>query len=125
MGGNGPVQPAPRDAAFNYYYRLQRVKALVESRPGEEVSLGAAAEAAGLEAKYFSAYFRRKTGLCFKDWLARVRIEQAKAMMRARDYSVAEVAYTVGYKDVRTFQRAFKRLTGITPRAFRARMRPQ
>ncbi len=114
-----------RRSAFDYYARLRRVKAYVEQCPGEDLSLSAAAEVAGLEAKYFSAYFRRKTGLCFSDWVARIRVAQAQAMMQARDYSVTEVAYSVGYKDVRTFQRAFKRLTGMTPRSFRARMRPQ
>ena len=127
MEGNGRVYPLGRphrDAAFEYYLRLRRVKAFVESCPGQEVSLETAARVAGLEAKYFSAYFRRKTGLCFKDWLAGLRIEQAQLMMQTRDYSVTEVAFSVGYNDIRSFQRAFKKLTGMTPRTFRDRMRP-
>lgn len=44
---------------------------------------------------------------------------------RIRDDSVARVAFAVGFRDVRTFERAFKRCVGLTPSAYRASVRPK
>lgn len=112
------------EAAFVYYHRLRRVKEHVEQALADDISLESAARVAGLEAKYFSSYFRRKTGRCFKHWLAERRIEKAMHMMRACDYTIAQVAFSVGFRDLRTFERTFKKCTGITPRAYRDSVRP-
>jgi len=88
------------------------------------VSLKRAAQIASLEEKYFSAYFRQKTGIRFKEWVAEVRITHARAMMKSRNYNITEIAFAVGFRDLRTFERAFKRHTGMTPRAFKNTVRP-
>jgi len=82
-----------------------------------------AARLANLEVKYFSAYFHAKTGLCFRDWLAGVRVGRAEEMIRRRDESITDVAYRVGFNDLRTFERAFKRHFGTTPAAVRRAVR--
>ncbi len=109
-----------RIEAFEYYTRLQRVKQYVDDNLHGGISLQQAADQAGLEKKYFSTYFRAKTGLCFSVYLTRQRIRQAKRMLLQRDHSVTEVAFAVGYQDLTTFERAFKRCTEMTPRAFRS-----
>ena len=90
----------------------------------EDIPLNKAAQVAHLDAKYFSTYFRQKTGIRFKDWLAQERVGRAKAMMERRDHSVTEIAFAVGFRDLRTFQRSFKRHTGLTPTAYRSSVRP-
>ena len=111
-------------AAFVYYQRLQRVKDYVDRKYDEEISLTEAARIAGLEKKYFSTYFRQKTGVCFKDWVTEVRVSQAKAMMEVQNYNITEIGFAVGFRDLRTFERAFKRCTGMTPRDFKNSVRP-
>lgn len=111
-------------AAFIYYQRLQRVREFVNQNYTEEISLKKAAEIAGLEKKYFSTYFREKTGVCFKDWIAEVRVSRAKSMMELQNYNITEIGFAVGFRDLRTFERAFKRCTGMTPRAFKNSVRP-
>lgn len=119
-----PDRLAKAESAFAYYRRLQRVKEYVDRHYSREIRLRDAARVAQLEEKYFSAYFREKTGLLFRDWLAAERIRHAKSMMVSHDYSIAEVAFAVGYHDLRTFQRAFKKCTGMTPITYRKSVRP-
>lgn len=119
-----PHRLEAHDSAFGYYPALQRVKEYVETNLEEEISLEMAARVAGLEEKYFSAFFRRRTGVGFKAWLTELRIQRAKDMLRERDHRITSVAFSVGYRDLRTFERAFKRHTGMTPRSFKASVRP-
>ncbi|UHQ22552.1 AraC family transcriptional regulator [Lysobacter sp. 5GHs7-4] len=52
----------------------------------------------------------------------RLRVDQAYALLRVREQPIAGIAAAIGYKDPREFRRAFKRLTGTTPREARERL---
>jgi AraC-like DNA-binding protein len=110
---------------FSYYPPLQRVREYVEKNLSEPISLREAASAAGLEEKYFSAFFHRKTGVRFRDWLAGRRVDRAIAILTQHDDTITNVAESVGFQDLRTFERSFKRLTGLTPREFKRSVAPE
>jgi AraC-like DNA-binding protein len=110
---------------FSYYLPLQRVREYVEKNLSEPISLRVAASAAGLEEKYFSAFFHRKTGICFRDWLAGRRVDRAIEILTQHDDTITSVAASVGFQDLRTFERSFKRLTGLTPREFKRSVAPE
>jgi AraC-like DNA-binding protein len=107
------------ELAFQYYHRLQEIKRFIEEHYMEEISLKKAARIAGLEKKYFSSFFHRKVGVGFKHWLTHLRVARAMDLMKAEDYTISEVAYSAGFKDIRTFERAFKKYTKRTPRDFK------
>ena len=110
---------------FSYYPPLQRVREYVEKNLSEPISLREAASAAGLEEKYFSAFFHRKTGVCFRDWLAGRRVDRAIEILTQHDDTITNVAESAGFQDLRTFERSFKRLTGLTPREFKRSVAPE
>ena len=109
---------------FEYYRRINRVKTHVETNYVSKVSLEDAANMAGLEKKYFSKFFKHKTGICFKNWVAGIRVEQAQAMMVKQNYTITETCFAVGFRDLRTFERTFKKHTGMTPSEFKASAAP-
>ena len=111
-------------AAFVYYPRLKKVKAYIDEHFEDRISLANAAEVAGLEEKYFSTYFRKKTGVCFTDWIAYDRVKRAADMISAQDHSITSIAFTVGFQELRTFERAFKKYTGMTAQAFKRLAQP-
>lgn len=113
-----------RHAAFDYYARLGRVKRYVDRNFREDITLSNAANIACLEEKYFSSFFHRKTGIRFVDFIAYVRVERAKRLMAEDDTPICEIALSVGYNNARTFERAFKKWTGVTPRRYRRTVRP-
>ena len=100
---------------FRYYRRLTKVRAYVEANLSRQITLLECAQVARNEATHFSRFFLEKTGTHFSSWLSRQRIARAVLLFAERNYSVAEVSSMVGYGDVRTFQRAFKRHLGMTP----------
>ena len=48
------------------------------------------------------------------------RMEKAKEIIRNADISMAEVAFMVGYDDYTYFSKVFKKMTGMSPRDYRA-----
>lgn len=100
--------------------RIKRVLLLVKKDLTKRWTLSAAAEIAGLEAAYFSRLFRKTTGQTFSEWNARIRMEEAKAQLRIVDLSVTAIAASVGYEDLTTFERVFRRSQHLCPRQYRA-----
>jgi two-component system response regulator YesN len=112
------------DAAFEYYGRLHKVKQYIDQHFADNITVKIAADVACLEEKYFSSYFHTKTGIRFIDFVAYVRVEHAKQLIEEHDAAISEIAADVGYHNRRTFERAFKKWTGITPTEFKAIVRP-
>jgi AraC-like DNA-binding protein len=112
------------ERAFSYYRRLRRVKEYVVSRVSEPVSLKLAAEIAGLEKTYFSKFFHMKTGMRFSEWMNHIRVQHAMTLMRDSNMSITRVAHEAGFPTLRTFERAFNRITGMSPREFKKIVRP-
>lgn len=78
----------------------------------------------GLPERTFKRRFRNATGVSVKDYLQNLRIEEAKRLLETSRASVEAVSWAAGYEDVSFFRRLFKRLTGVTPTAYR-RMFPR
>ena len=110
--------------AFDYYRRLGRVKIYLECNISEDFPVVAAARIAGLNSKYFSTFFHSKVGVRFGEWVHFVRIERAKTILETTNRSITDVAYSVGYRDLRTFERAFKRHNALTAWEYKQRVRP-
>ena len=102
-----------------YYRRLRPVAEYVARHLHEPLPLGRLAGVAGLEPKYFSALFRKRVGIRLTEWLRVYRVARAARLLHASDEHVSRVAFAVGFGDLRTFQRAFKRYFGASPRAYR------
>jgi two-component system response regulator YesN len=100
------------------------VKQYVEENYAEALSLQFVAEVAGMEPTYFSAFFHQKVGITYSSWLRRLRVAKAIELMRTTNESITRIAYSVGFGDVRTFERSFKLLTRVTPLTFKLSVRP-
>src|SRR6266550_4383327 len=86
-----------KEAAFDYYPRLQKVKNFAISRLSSRISLRDVAEVASYETTYFCALFHRRVGVSFSEWLTLVRVTKATELLRSRDYPIQEVAHAVGF----------------------------
>ena len=73
----------------------------------------------GLPERTFKRRFRNATGSTLKDYLQNLRIEEAKRLLETSRAPIEEISWASGYEDVSFFRRVFKRLTGMTPAAYR------
>lgn len=100
-----------------------RVRAFVEDHIGEHLSLDALAAVAGISRFHFARQFRRRTGRSPMEFVLRSRVERSKAMLRAGQATVGEVAAALGFADQSHFTRAFRRFVGTTPRRYASHRR--
>ena len=85
----------------------------------EKITTREIASHVGLSPEYFSAKFKRETGITVSAYIAEKRIEEAKALLRFSDYSIGEIAAQLAYSSQSYFQTAFRRETGLTPQQYR------
>lgn len=73
------------------------------------------AKSLGMSYSYFSRSFKRVTGMTFKQYLNRTRVNQAEKMLCRGSASVSEVATRCGYNSISYFISVYKSITGKTP----------
>lgn len=69
----------------------------------------------GLPSTTFARRFRKATGQSPQDYVLTLRMEEAKQILETTKTSVEAIALAVGYEDLSSFRRIFKRKSGITP----------
>ncbi len=116
--------PPMNREAFDYYGRLKKVLQFVKEFGLQNISLVRCAKVAAMERSYFSVFFREKVGVTFRDWVRELRVSEARKLMTQHNYSISDVAAMVGYQDLRSFERAFKKSTDLTPRDFKKLVSP-
>jgi AraC-like DNA-binding protein len=85
----------------------------------DRLSSAQAARIVSVERKYFSKFFQRETGFKFAWWNREIRIRLAVRLLQEKGRNIESVAVAVGYIDLTTFARAFKKCNGICPLAYR------
>lgn len=95
---------------------IQAAEYYIKSHMGEKILAKDVARHVNLSDVYFTSYFKIKTGVNFRDYVIRIKMDHAKGLMERRpDMPVAEVAAAIGYDDYRSFYRVFKQNTGVAP----------
>jgi transcriptional regulator GlxA family with amidase domain len=92
----------------------------METDYGGSLNMETLAEDLALSPRNFGRRFKEATGLTPLDYLQRVRVEVAKRTLESQA-QVNDAMYAVGYSDHKAFRSIFKRLTSLSPAAYRAR----
>ena len=94
-------------------------KSYIQAHYADALKLSDVADVVHLHPNYFSTLFRQKLGLTFREYLRRVRIEAAIGLIQKGGLLVEDIAAQVGYSDTAHFLRAFKCVTGTTPKTYK------
>jgi len=77
------------------------------------------AEGIGVSEDYLSRVFNRELGISPWDYLNRYRVSRAKELLCLTHDSISRIGRRVGFSDPAYFSRVFRRITGVSPRAYR------
>ncbi len=77
-----------------------------------------------LDRKYFYSIFKEETGVSPIRYIQRQRVNRACTLLKTTNYSISEIACSVGYEDLFTFSRMFRQQTGMSPSKYRQLNKP-
>ena len=107
-------------AKLSYFRRLERAYQLIEAEYADpKLNLEQAARVSGANKNHLNTLFRQTTNFTFHQFLIRYRLLKAINMMKAKNYSLLEVALQNGFGSLSTFERNFRRVLGIAPKQFK------
>lgn len=92
---------------------------LMHARPQDPWSVERLAREVGMSRSAFAARFTERVGEAPLQYLTRWRMTQAAELLRDRDDSVPAIAERVGYSNAAAFMKAFARVEGVGPGAYR------
>lgn len=91
----------------------------IENNIQEKISIAELAELTTLGRRSFERRFKLVTNNSVLEYINRVKIEYAKRSFEKSRKNINEVMFTVGYTDTKSFRTIFKKITGLTPVAYR------
>jgi Response regulator containing CheY-like receiver domain and AraC-type DNA-binding domain len=98
---------------------IRLAKQYIQQNYSKPISLEEVSGVAGFNASYFSTLFKKESGVSFMDYLAEIRMNRAKELLRETSLSVAAVCEQVGYSDLKYFAKNFRKTTGVKPNEYR------
>lgn len=88
------------------------------------MSLGTVASSVFISTTYLSILFKKEMGTTFTEYISRLRMERAKALLRDNNLKTYEAAEQTGYGDPQYFSSCFKKYTGMTPSEYKMQFVP-
>lgn len=98
--------------------RLHYVLNYIHEHLTEKIAVDALSRKAYLSRNVFFKWFKEQFGITPLDYINQERIKLAKQMLAQPNYKVQTVSYMCGFNDVNYFVRLFKKMEGITPKAY-------
>ena len=104
---------------LRHSYALRKAERFIWKNFTRKVSLKEIADASGLSAPYFSTIFKEEMGENLSNYLNRLKVEKASAMLRETDFSIRKISSECGFVDQSWFSKIFKGFTGYSPNKYR------
>lgn len=99
---------------------IWKARKFIREHLADKISLSEVGESAHISPNYLSEKFKQVTGVNFVEYIAQSRTEKARDLLQNSSRRISEIAFAVGFQSLSQFNRVFRRLTGKSPRTYRA-----
>jgi len=114
---------APNAMSDLDFSRLNRIITFINENYTYQISLNDFAKEEFLSIYYLSHFFKEKVGLTFSECLNQVRLQRAvELLLSESSKTITELALSVGFPNVKSFNRNFKHKFGMTPFQYKKMM---
>jgi len=99
--------------------KIETVKAFLKENYGDEISRDGIATAVDMSPDHLGRTFKELTGERILDYLNKIRIAEASTRLKTSNDKITDIAFDVGFGSLRSFNKVFRDIAGLTPSAFR------
>lgn len=100
-------------------HTISNILKYIDDNIGFDLSLNSIANKFDINISCLSILFKNRTGIYFKDYVLRKKVEKAQILLRDPRLRIKEVSNIVGYQDEKYFTNIFKKFTGMTPSQYK------
>ena len=90
-----------------------------------DFSIHSVAESFGIKVSNFSQYFKKKSGITFKQYVDCIKVDKAMALLSDTEESLEQISEMLCYSNASSFIRAFKRIRNMTPGEYREKVKKE
>lgn len=98
---------------------VKQAQAYIEANVHEKIAVENLAAKFAVGRRYFDRRLIKATGNTPAEYLQRVKMEAAKKLFETTQKTINEVMYEVGYSDTNAFRNLFRKITGLSPVAYK------
>ena len=99
---------------------IVRIQTYIDENYGDQsLCLSRISDLFHISESYFSFLFKKTVGVNFSTYLEQIRMTQAKHLLETTDIKITDLYVAVGYNNLTSFRRAFKKKYGVAPNALR------
>lgn len=106
---------------INHVSVIKNASKYVHMHLSEPIRLNDVATFVNLSPNYFSSLFKREMNISFADYVNQTRIKESQYLLETTNYSILDIAISVGYNNQNYFTTIFRKFTDITPKQYRMR----
>lgn len=114
----------PKQESSSVQRKISDIVRYINLHFGEPLELEELSRRFFISKSYLSRMFKQVTGFGFAEYVNLTRIKEAERLLRDTDHSITHVSELAGFDNFSHFGKMFKRLTGLTPRAYRESHHP-
>ncbi|WP_347218501.1 helix-turn-helix domain-containing protein [Chryseobacterium sp.] len=96
-------------------HEIHQAQNYIEKGFKTDISVEQIAGRVNMSKRNFIRRFKNATTLNPIEYIQRVKVEAAKKALETGESNIADITYSIGYNDLKTFRILFKRMTGLTP----------
>lgn len=101
-------------------YRLSEAFQYIDEHYKEKLSLDEVAASCHMSTNYFSTYFRKAANINFSEYVARLRMKEARRLLRTTCMPITEIALECGFQNLSNFYRTYHKFFEKSPKDERA-----
>lgn len=99
--------------------RMREIMQYVLANLDQEISLNELADQMFVSASTLSRIFKKNTGVYFADYVMQLRVKTALGLLKYSEQNMTQIAMNSGFTNSASFNRAFRKIMGITPTEYR------